>query len=285
MNYPGYLPRPIDVVIQELQEIRSRFDSSWPSRNRKIMVNIIDEDFAANPRRVIKLCNTIVAAGLHHTFQFNSFMDNLSILNKTHGHEMLAAMKRAGFVFCFVGVESMLDEVVNGYHRPDKFQDRLASVQAAIDRMAEHGIMYFGDFIAGYPLHAMADIHEDYSRILRLRNMHYAYFPLLAPMPGTPLYWRALAGMFREGFLPGITYDQLDANHQVLGIVDGGDVKPIRDFFVQRFFSRPEYMDDAQRLIAADPDSRIFFAILLRKIIGDYPDNPELQKVGQLFHI
>ncbi|VVC04544.1 B12 binding domain protein [Candidatus Bilamarchaeum dharawalense] len=280
MNYPGLGYRSIPRVIDELRQIKEKFHGVWP--NQKIMINIIDEDFASNPSRVIALCNAIEAAGLNKFFEFNSFLDNQRILGP-FGHEILDAMHRAGFVFCFIGIESMLDSALDGYNRPDRFENRLQSVQAAIDRMAEHQLLYFGDHITGYPLHTPADLREDYQRLLQLRRMHYTYFPILAPMPGTPLYWRVLFGMLGDGFLPGVTYDHLDANHQVLALQGRGDVKPIRDFFVQRFFSRPEYELDADQAISRNPFLAQFFARMLPKVSADYPNNEVIQKLSKKF--
>lgn len=277
LTYPGLRFRSIDLVVHELRQIKDRFHSSWPSE--KIMINIIDEDFAASPQRVIDLCNAIVDAGLNKYFQFNSFLDNLSILGPKGG-EMLSAMHRAGFVFCFIGIESMLENALDGYKRPDRFHNRALQLQEAIDKMASHGLLYFGDHITSYPLHTIEDIKLDYERLLSLRRMHYAYFPILAPMPGTPLYWKVLWGSLGKGFLPGITYDSLDANHQVLSLPDGGQVKPVREEAIQRFFTRLEYEQEVDEAIKTDPKLALFFARVLPEISNDYPENTRLRDLA-----
>ncbi|MFH1521190.1 MAG: radical SAM protein [Candidatus Micrarchaeota archaeon] len=283
MNYPGVLSRSIESVIQELRQIKERFYRTWPVS--KIMINLTDEDFAANPRRVIALCNAISDASLSKYFEFNSFLDNLSILS-SNGDEMLASMKRAGFVFCFIGIESMMDDAILAHNRPDrKFQNRLHSVQAAIDRMASHGLLYFGDHMTGFPLHNLNDLTEDYSKILQLRRMHYMYFPILASMPGTPQYWEVLWGLFGDGFLSGVTYDHLDANHQVLSIRGGGDVKQVRDFWVQKFFTRPEYEQDAIEAAARNSEHHLFFTRMLPKLSMDYPNNHQIRELARKFSI
>ncbi|MFH1222086.1 MAG: cobalamin-dependent protein [Candidatus Micrarchaeota archaeon] len=293
MNYPGLRFRSIQSVVEELKAIRQRFYTNWPSK--KIMINLTDEDFAASPRRVMNLCKAITATGLNKQFEFNSFLDNNSILgiNRHTGKiepageisatEMFGAMRKAGFRFCFIGIESTLDDAVEDYGRPDSFENRLAKIQQAIDRMRVHDLLYFADHIVGYPKHDLADIREDYSRLFQLRNMHYLYMPILAPMPGTPLYWRVLTGQLGNGFLPDVTYDQLDANHQVVGIHGGGDVKAKRDEAVQQFFTRPEYVEDATDVVARKTLDAAFFANMLRKISRDYPLNSKLKLLAETF--
>jgi len=280
MNYPGIRFRSIEHVIQELSEIKDKFHPNWPVP--KIMMNITDEDFAASPARVIRLCNAIVQAGLNQFFEFNSFLDNISIFG-SHGEEMLGAMRRAGFVFSFIGIESTLDNALEGYNRPDQLSDRLLNIQLAIDKMASNGLLYFGDHMIGYPTHTIQDLELDYSNLFTLRRMHYAYFPILAPMPGTPLYWRVLTGELGEGFLPGVTYDHLDANHQVLLVPGSGNIKGIRDDAVQGFFSRAEYGQDAEEAIRKDPSLLSFFGKMLGKVSRDYPENTRLRELAEKF--
>lgn len=280
INYPGLRFRSLENVMQELRETAHRFRPNWP--DERIMVNITNEDFAASPARVIAFCNALCNEGLQYVFKFNSFMDTQSILG-LRGDEMLSAMARAGFSFCFIGIESMLQSAVEGYARPEAMQNRLQNIQQAIDRMASHNIMYFGDHIAGYPGHTTQEMQADYAELFKLRRMHYAYFPIIAPMPGTPLYWKILWGMLGDGFLEGVNYDQLDANHQVVAIRDGGNVKAIRDANVQRFFTRPEYAIDADEAIRRDPRVREFFGRMLGKVSLDYPENREIIRLAKRY--
>lgn len=280
MNYPGFRYRSAESVVKELKAVRERFYTQWPAP--RIMVNLTDEDFGASPNRVIQLCNVLTEAGLSEVFEFNSFLDNMSILGH-RGNEMLEAMKKAGFVFCFVGIESTLENALEGYARPDQWSDRMHRIQSAIRRMSGQDIMYLGDHIAGYPEHTIEDIEADYSRLFQLRGMHYAYFPILSPMPGTPLYWRTLVGELGEGFLSGITYDNLDANQQVVAIKGGGDVKAVRDKFVQAFFVRDSYEEDVDRAIETDLSKARFFANILGKISCDYPENETLLRLANKY--
>jgi len=276
INYPGLKFRATTSVLSELQEIWKRFSSVWPVS--KIMINIIDEDFGASPSRISKLCSAIHAAGLK--FHFNSFLDNKTILG-SKGDVLLESMYTAGFVFCFVGIESMLDSAVVGYGRPDYLENRSAQIQSAINRMNGHNLLYFGDHMAGYPGHTIADIELDYEKIFELRNMPYAYFPIVAPMPGTALYWQVLFGNLGNGFLRGVTFDQFDANHQVVQIKDGGDVKSVRDAAVQEFFIRPRYEFDMVNIIGRNPIGGQEIIHLVHKMSMDFPDNSKLAALAE----
>jgi radical SAM superfamily enzyme YgiQ (UPF0313 family) len=280
MNYPRVMRRSDDSVVSELRMIYNRFHRNWPAN--KIMLNITDEDFAADPLAVARLFDAIKNEGLSQYFEFNSFMDNSSPVGE-HGERMLGSLSRAGYSFSFVGIESTLEDALKEYRRPDRVNNRLAAIQAAIDALGAHGIMYFGDHMAGYPGHSLEMLRQDYENLFLLRRMHYVYTPILAPMPGTPLYWEVLAGALGEGFLPGVTYDDLSANQQVLNIPGGGNVKQTRNEYVQKFFTRPEYEGDATAAIGKNPSARTFFARMLPKISEDYPENAQLGRLAEKF--
>jgi radical SAM superfamily enzyme YgiQ (UPF0313 family) len=281
LNYPGAVFRNTENFIDELKSIRGGMAPLWP--RQRIMVNLTDEDFGADPCIAIGRCKAISASGLHEHFEFNSFLDNNTI-NGKNGHELLEAMRAANFVFSFIGIESLLEDAAAGYRRYDAGRrDKIDWIQRAILRMENHGLLYFGDHIAGYPAHTLEDIKEDYSRLFQLRRMHYVYMPILAPMPGTPLYWRIILGELGAGFLPHATYDLLDANHQVVPIRGGGDVKAVRDEYVQKFYERPEYAQDADAAIRENPGMHGFFSKMLRKISGDYPSNDKLRHLADKY--
>ncbi len=267
-----------EMAIEELRRINSRLGSSWPAE--KIMVNLTNEDWMADPKQVIAFCTAVREAGLHERFEFNSFGTLIDAARR--GEEMLAAMRKAGWSFFFYGLESTIDATARDWKRPDgNVKDRLAMAQQAIDKTNRAGIMPFIDFIAGHPEQTGEQIIEDYNRLLSLRMAPYAYMPTIAPMPGTPFYWEVLWGLKGRGFIDGITYDELDANHQVLHMADGSAVRPLRDRMVQQMYTRPEYMEDAELLVSQHKHMGKFFANMLRKIAGDYPGNQRLQEIAK----
>ena len=142
--------------------------------------------------------------------------------------------------------------------------------------------MYFGDHISGHPEQSIDELSIDYRAYLELRGMHYSYFPRLAPMPGTVLYWKVLLGLIGNGLLPEVTYDDLDANRQVFQI-SGGDINIIRNSAVQQFFTRKSYKLDAIEEIRRNPDSAGFFAKMLKKVSQDYPENTILRDLTDKF--
>jgi hypothetical protein len=99
-------------------------------------------------------------------------------------------------------------------------------------------------------------------------------------MPGTPLYWQVILGKLGEGIFPGITYDQFDANHQVVQINGGGNVKALRDGFVQEFFARSEYEEDAVRLVTTNPVAGLEIVNLVRRVADNFPDNSALASLA-----
>lgn len=281
ISYPGGAKySSVGRAINELMNIKKHLLDKWPTD--KIMINLTDEDWMADPRRVVEFCNAVCDEGLNEFFEFNSFGTLLDAVNR--GQIMLPAMRKAGWSFFFYGVESTIDSAAKDWMRPDsKVRDRLSLVQKAVDATSSVGIMPFVDFITGHPNLTNAQLKEDYERLMSLRNIPYSYMPILAPMPGTPLYWEVLWGLKGNGFLDDVTYDTLDANHQTLHVSDGSNVKSLRDEMVQSFYTRSEYANDADQMIIAHPHTRIFFAKMLRKISRDYPNNEVLRKLADKY--
>ena len=280
-TYPdGLRYASTDRAILQLKAMKKALGGKWP--RERIMVNLTDEDWMAKPRRVIDFCNAVYEAGLNEHFEFNSFGTLIDI--EKRGDEMLKAMRKAGWSYFFFGVESTIDGAAQDWNRPDaKVHDRLAMIQRAINKTAAIGIMPFVDFIGGYPDHNLEQVTEDYSRLMTLRNVPYAYMPIIAPLPGTDLYWEVLLGAAERGFFDWVTYDHLDANNQVLPLRDGGEVKTLRNRMVQEFFTRKSYEEDADRMIEQHPHTARFFATTLRKESIDYPDNAELRRLARKY--
>ncbi len=282
-TYPeGLMYATPSTVISQLQEMYRKLKSKWPSE--KIMVNLTDEDWMARPDRVIEICNAICKAGLNKHFEFNSFGTLIDAARR--GNDMLKAMARAGWSYFFFGVESTMDAAAKDWRRPDsKVHNRMIMIQKGINKTAGKGIMPFVDFIGGHPSHTLEQSEEDYRRFLALRNVPYAYLPIIAPMVGTELYWQVLWGMNGMEMLPGTTYDDLDANHQVLQLKHGGDVKTLRTAMVQEFFTRPEYEKDADRMIERHRHTARFFAKAIAKEAIDYPNNERIRKLTEKYQL
>jgi anaerobic magnesium-protoporphyrin IX monomethyl ester cyclase len=97
--------------------------------------------------------------------------------------DILDKYSAAGIMHMYVGAESSSDETLNSLNKG-------ASVdmnKRAIDLLRAHGIMTEASFMIGFPNETTATVDRTISEAIRL-NPDIAVFPLITPMPFTPLY-------------------------------------------------------------------------------------------------
>lgn len=143
-----------------------------------------DDNLSADHEHLLELCEGIAAADLGDmSFSIQAGAAGLA----THP-EVVPAMARAGFDFCFVGFESM---------RPAELRRLTKPATPQINRRAarllrEHGIAIIAGCIFGHPDDDADSIRESVRLIAALRpDALYAQFP--TPYPGTRLRRELLA--------------------------------------------------------------------------------------------
>jgi radical SAM superfamily enzyme YgiQ (UPF0313 family) len=163
------IPAAVDDLERAVGALRSR------------TVNILDDTFTVNKRRVMALCQELSNRSLGVSFEIFSRTDTLDL-------EMMEALAKAGCVRVFFGVDGGDDEVLRRIAKGLRIADA--------ERTIAHAAGFFdvtASFIWGYPFETM----DAFRRMLEMAGrlgalqQRFQVWPqlhLLSPSAGTPLF-------------------------------------------------------------------------------------------------
>lgn len=220
---PGIRYHSADQVIHELGILVERHGV----RN----VKIVDEMFVLSPKQVEAIADRIIERGYDLNIWAYARVDTVK-------EGLLPKMKRAGFNWLALGIESGSAHVRDGAHK--KFgEDDIVEIVRAIQGA---GVRVIGNYIFGLP----DDTHETMQQTLELAlrlNCEFANFYSAMAYPGSPLYEMAL----REGWaLPEKWYAYSQHAFETLPLptkhLPASEVLRFRDDAFHAYFSAPSYL-------------------------------------------
>lgn len=138
-------------------------------------VEIIDDTFTVNPKRVEEICDRIIARGLGKELNMWCFART-----DTVSPGLMTKMKQAGINWVFMGFESGSDAVLKDVNK----KQTVEQIKKANGIVHDTGIHIGGNYVFGLP----EDTEETMAQTLDLAkelNTEYANFFLLMPYPGT----------------------------------------------------------------------------------------------------
>ena len=149
---------------------------------------IVDDNITLNVARFEGLCRAIIAAGLNDIHYIVQAMTS-SIAN--HGDTLAPLMRKAGFLYVFLGIENVLDDDLEFLKASAKNAQREGgrrtgnATLSAIDRIQRAGMYVVGGIIVGNP----DDTQESIDTNLRFarRFVDWPYIQHPTPYPGTPM--------------------------------------------------------------------------------------------------
>jgi len=185
-------------------------------------VNFVDDNFTFHRDYVLEFCRAIIEEK-HRDLTFAS---PNGVHLETLDHELLVAMRRAGWESLMVAPESGSKKTLAKMKKKVNLDDAPGKVQMIKDT----GMLVTGSFIIGYPGETVVDI-EQTSRFTRKCNLDMISVNKFQPLPGTPIFGELVErGEITPDFIPvdtmgpckyaprGMTTDQLDRLHQSIYI-------------------------------------------------------------------
>ncbi len=172
-------------------ETSSFFRCAWRSRSSEkvvkdienlldrgaLIIQITDDNFTANPKRAIKICNELENRNLPLFFVFSARSDDLLI-----EPELIPSLAKANFLRAAIGVET-----------PDEKMSRqigkgisLKQHKLAFDGLRKAGIYTVASFIVGLPQET-EQTRQNYVEIACELADSATFVPFL-PLPGTEMY-------------------------------------------------------------------------------------------------
>ena len=230
--------RSINNVIDELKYVIDRYGVKE--------INIDDDTFTINRKRVIEFCQKLRDNNIHLIWTCNGRVDNVD-------DEMLREMKASGCKLVRYGVESGSPEVLNKI----KKGITIDQVERAIHLTKKNGIQALGGFMFGFPWDSKESIEATIDLAKRL-SPDMVQFSIPMPYPGTELYEEAkerglfIAKNWKEWDMTcGPVVQTIDMTRE--------ELTPILSRVYKEFYFRPRYVFQTLRNIKDyDEMKRVF---------------------------
>lgn len=169
-SYSGdFSSRGVRAVMDEIRNNRRKWGINF--------FRFTDSDLAADKGRAVELCRALEADG---GYSWTCFARADSLLDR----DLLAAMKRAGCLWVFLGIESGSDKLLKAMNKGcdvPAMREGIAKVRAA-------GIGVHGNFVVGYPGEDPGTLEEtiDFIRGSGLDTVYFSPFQIRSL--GIPVY-------------------------------------------------------------------------------------------------
>ena len=243
----GWRTRPVDDVLEEIDELRSRGIGE---------LFFLDQTFGLGRARALELCAALERRG---DLSWTAFTRP-----DTAQDELLAAMRRAGCHTLILGVESADDALLAAY---EKGYDT-ATVRAACARAKRHGLRTVGTFVVGLPEQDEEALERTLAFALEL-ELDFLSLNVAVPRFGTPFRARALElGLCSADEL---VMDQAGAQAFLpTRTLSRRELVRIKRRMVRRFYLRPSYLwrrlSSTRNLYELGAQAREAVALLRRNV-------------------
>lgn len=219
-----------DNIIQQIDELVTKYNVK--------NIKIPDEMFVLNRRHVLDICDRIIERGYDLNIWAYARIDTVK-------DEFLEKLKRAGFNWLGIGIESGSKHVRDGVEK-GRFGE--PQIIATVKKIREHGIYVGANYIFGLPDDTHQTMRETLELALHL-NTEWANFYCAMAYPGSPLYTMAKEQQWAlpdEKGGPGwIGYSQhaYDTMPLRTNALDYFEVLDFRDRAFDVYFTNPAYLE------------------------------------------
>lgn len=233
-----YRMRSPDAVVGEIGHLHETYGVRT--------IKIIDEMFVLNERHVTAICDELIERDYGLNIWAYARVDTVR-------PKMLDKLRRAGFRWLALGIESGSEHVRDGAEKTLKHDDIVNIVR----RIRDGGIHVCGNFIFGLP-----DDSDDTMRqtldLAQELNCEYANFYSAMAYPGSPLYATAVAkGVPLPESWSGYSQHSYDCRPLPTDHVTAAQVLKFRDDAFHAYFSAPGYLGMVERTFGADTRAHI----------------------------
>jgi radical SAM superfamily enzyme YgiQ (UPF0313 family) len=160
-----YRFRSAESVIAELKDKR-------PGR-----IFFYDDNMAADKKRLKTLLRMMIDEDLVIPWSAQVRTD------VTRDPELLDLMRRSGCELVYLGLESVNQETLDGFHKAQTVND----IEVAIKRLHDHGIRSHGMFVLGADTDTVQTVRDTVKFAMKNR-IDTVMLNILTPLPGTPQY-------------------------------------------------------------------------------------------------
>jgi len=159
---------PIERVLADLDDIYYKRRTNW--------VFIIDDNMVLNPRRVMALCDAIIA----RKYKRLKLVVQADCISMAQNEEMVAKMAQAGFKSVFLGIENASKKNLESAGKGNIVN----ASRKAMEICHKYGFMVIGGLIFGFPEDDEESIIENY-QFMKTIEADGVYCQILTPYPKT----------------------------------------------------------------------------------------------------
>jgi len=209
-------------------------------------IKLLDEMFAMNEERVIRLCDLIIERGFDLNIWAYARVNTVS-------QRMLEKIRKAGITWLAYGFESanerVLKSVSKGY--------RMDQVQQVVDWTRQAGIHICDNDTVGLPEDDYDSMNQTMALMVEM-NAEWANIYSTMAYPGSQLYTDAVAqGLpLPENWL-GFSQYSRDCLPLPTKYLSGGQVLAFRDYAFETYFRNPRYLDMIARTFGRETSDHI----------------------------
>lgn len=217
-------------------------------------IKIADEMYVLNPRHVMRMADLIIERGYALNIWAYARVDTVK-------DEYLEKMKRAGFNWLGIGVESASKFVRDGVEK-GRFGDE--DITRIIEKIRSYDISVGANYIFGLPDDTMESMQQTLDLAMRL-NTEYANFYSAMAYPGSALHAAATKqGLPLPENPPGpgwIGYSQhaYECYPLPTDTVPAGRVLAFRDRAFDTYFKNPQYLEMIARKFGHEAREHVMF--------------------------
>ncbi|HHT9133841.1 MAG TPA: B12-binding domain-containing radical SAM protein [Candidatus Avalokitesvara rifleensis] len=136
----------------------------------------VDDNITLNPRRLLEICKTIVREGHNDMY----YLAQVSCKGIASVPELSQAMKDAGFLMVFLGIENISKRNLNQLNKGDILEDS----RKAIKYLHNAKVLVIGGMILGNPEDTYQDIKDNFD-FFRDQEVDVYFDQVLTPYPKT----------------------------------------------------------------------------------------------------
>jgi anaerobic magnesium-protoporphyrin IX monomethyl ester cyclase len=221
---PGIRYRSPELVVEELELLAKKYNIK--------NIKIIDEMFVLDERHYMKIVELLIQKNLNLNIWAYARVDTIK-------KEHLPKMKKAGFNWLCLGIESASEFVRDGAKKKIRFKD----IEKIVKDIQNIGINVLANYIFGLPDDNYETMEETLCFAKRL-NTEFANFYSAMAYPGSQLYEEAV----KKGYkLPEkwVDYSQHSPNQIPLPTkhLSPMEVLKFRDYAWNCYFNNPKYLN------------------------------------------
>ncbi len=179
MRGRNFHPYPIERVLDDIADARQHGARA---------IFLVDDNITLDVQRFSRLCEAIIARGLHDT---DFVVQAMTAPLAEHGATLAPLMRRAGFRYVFLGIENVLADDLAFLNASAKNARREhgrtvgnASV-TAIEHLHRHGLYVVGGLIVGNPDDTPESVEANLAFARQYVDWPYIQHP--TPYPRTPM--------------------------------------------------------------------------------------------------